>query len=68
MFSGSISATDKTKVRSGYVIFSKYKINKHNPELPGADHGTKVTGPYFPTQCPKWIFIIPIVLVEKKTY
>ena len=23
-------------------------------------------GSYFPTRCPKWIFITPIVLVEKK--
>ena len=29
--------------------------------------GNLVPGPYFPTQCPKWIFVILIVLVEKKT-
>ena len=39
------------------------KTNKHNAELQGADPGTIVPGTYFPTQCPKWIFI---VLVEKK--
>ena len=28
--------------------------------------GKSVLGLYFPTRCPKWIFIILIVLVEKK--
>ena len=29
--------------------------------------GNSVLGSYFPTRCPKWIFIILIVLVEKNT-
>ena len=33
-----------------------------------ADTDTKVQGPYFPTQCAKWMFIIPIILVEKKIH
>ena len=40
--------------------------DKQNAKLQRADPGTKVPGLYFPTQWPKWIFIIPIVLVEKK--
>ena len=40
--------------------------NKHNAELQWADPGTKVPGPYFPTQCQKLIFIFPIDLVDKK--
>ena len=42
------------------------KAYNHNAELQRADPGTKVPGLYFPTQCPKWIFVIPIVFVEKK--
>jgi len=30
------------------------------------DPGTKATGQYIPIQCPHLIFIIPVVLVEKK--
>ena len=46
----------------------KNNINKHNAELQRADAGTKVPWAYFPTQCPKCMFIIAIVLVEKKTH
>ena len=42
----------------------KKKKNRHSAELRRAYSATKVHGPYFPTQCPKWSFIIPIVLVE----
>ena len=47
-------------------IYITCMINKHNAELQSADPSTKVSGPYFPTQCPNWICIIPIVVVEKK--
>ena len=40
------------------------KRDKHNSELQRAAHGTK--GCLFPSQCPKRIFIISIVYVEKK--
>ena len=48
------------------VQSSKNLENKHNTELQRTDPGTKVTGEIIPLKCPKWIFIISIILVEKK--
>ena len=53
-----------------YIRLNIY-VNKHSAELQIAEPGTKdadnsVPRPYFPTQYPKWIYIIPIALVGKK--
>ena len=46
---------------------------KQNAKLQRTDPGTKDTGKFnirghvFPALCPKWIFIIPIILVGKNT-
>ena len=64
----------RTHMSEMQTVEKQQQQNKHNAELQRPDPGTKKTwgnlvpGPYFPTQYPKWIFIICIVLAGKKTH
>ena len=46
-----------------YVCWEMGSIPKIGKYKHNADPDTKVPGPYIPTQCSKWIFIISVVLV-----